>query len=233
MLIEDKAEIEYIAPITLKRRSFLFSSALLVGMSLLDCSSRNESPVNQIPSPKPQENFYPTVPLTEFNLDFRNPNTTERVNSSELDPNYLGQLIEILQRNQSTKEERARYVSSNLSWFITNNGVGTALKIDASGYFVTAAHLFYDMRGKLLNEYSLVYDTSSKNITPVKNFIALEDPFKDVAVFYSPSGQPRRPLGGLALDFTEPENNEQLWMHALLLKPPTFGRRYIYQTQNN
>lgn len=210
-------------PDTLPRREFLVRLGLLPVVLFSACGDTART--HSSAAPDISEEFYIDYPEREIPLNFKREQYNSKRDNSELDPNYLEQLVQILQRTNASREGRARNIISNLAWII-QDGAGTAFKIDASGYFITAAHLLRDKNDKPLNKYSLIYDPNTGVSTPIRNIIVPENPVDDLGVFYAPLGEPRRPLPGISFDFTQPLNGESLWMHSLGIQPP-YASRFI------
>jgi hypothetical protein len=220
----------------LTRRHFIEASGgALLGLALGCNKPANKSlstvetstPVPTPTLPQPNEDYYIQEAEKVTPIEFGPQVITQRTNS-RLDPNYLEGLIAEFQKDTSTREARAHQVVTNLSIIRTNDGAGTALKIDESGYYLTAAHLLHDNSRKPISKYSIAYDLPSGLTTPIQEFVVTDNYiYDDIALFYAPRALPRKPTRGISLNFSSPEENEDLWMHALTFLSETKGFRLI------
>ena len=191
--------------------------------------SRRSTAVNQQPVGGDTfiNDLFKRVPEQWSKSDFK---TAQNANiiGEILDPKYVGQLFGNLERPLPLSgEQKAGIINRNLRWLITFGGM-SALKIDESGYYLTAAHGFFSISdNSLRTEPGLVYDPNTGLLNVITSFIIpqkyvekdLTDMDKDIAVFFAPSGKSRQPVFGVSVDLQMPKDDEDLWMHSLSVEP--------------
>lgn len=119
----------------------------------------------------------------------------------DADLKYLDELIGKLREEKGTKQERIKAIEDNIVTLSTPGlGMGTALKVDTSGIFVTAGHMFGSYGGGAMQaEQGLSYmvDYKTRIARPIHWYII--DPFQDIALFYSPTGERKSPTPHLQI----------------------------------
>lgn len=96
--------------------------------------------------------------------------------------------------------------------------LGTAVRICASGYYLTAAHLLFNRERddiRPLTTYTKVYHPLDGSLITARNFII--DPETDLAILYAPSGKRRKRIDGIQIARKNLEIGEKLWQLGMML----------------
>lgn len=101
----------------------------------------------------------------------------------------------------------------------SDRGLGTAVRICESGYYLTAAHLLFNGEGtdiKPLTTYTKIYHPLDGSLITARNFII--DPETDLAILYAPSGKRSKRIEGIQIARKNLEIGERLWQLGMRLE---------------
>lgn len=170
-----------------------------------------------------------TQPLQERKPLEQKPLSWKEIASPEIiDRNYIPRLLTELVQERGDAESRERAIKENLVQLVptkdgyklengklpfTSLSTGTALKIDESGYYLTAAHVVMRIDDKtgeksLLQKPILLFEGNTGNTSPVQSYIIDTD--HDLAIIYCPTGLPRKPVDNLQLSISDFQEGEQV-----------------------
>lgn len=147
--------------------------------------------------------------------------------SNETDPldiNYLQSLINTLHSEQGDRTTRAQSVARHFTHVgNSSGGMASALQIDESGIYLTAAHVLTDEAGNLNPNKIYAHTPFVDSRAFQANSVVATDWDTDIAIFYAPTGKPRKPVENIQLK-DEPAPDETLW----LLGTPGVNRNYTF-----
>jgi hypothetical protein len=157
--------------------------------------------------------------------------------SQRFESNYLRELVASLQKERGNPNSRAEAVRDNLAGVIKSQMTGwlaTALKIDESGYFLTAGHNFGALPDGINPATGpfFIYEPITNTPLAVKNFLI--EPGNDAAVIFAPTQKPSKPLEKINLKLSDYSHGISLWMYSLASPNPQDVRMNILfgQVQN-
>lgn len=141
-------------------------------------------------------------------------------NPENLDPAYIKELVVTLEKEKGTIKERMEAIIDNLYKIGGPTGNGTALMIDESGIFLTAAHTMGALPKQFepLNRFfiSLTTDPRTEKAFLVRQFMVMEN--NDVGVVYAPTGKARKPVANLQIDTFALQDNTKLWSYGIFTR---------------
>lgn len=149
---------------------------------------------------------------------------TTSIEGDPLDINYLQSLISTLHSEQGDRITRAQSVAEHFTHIGTPaGGLASALQIDESGIYLTAAHVLTDEAGQIIPDKVYAHTPFVDSRAFQANSVVSTDRDTDIAIFYAPTGKPRKPVKNIELK-DEPTPNENLW----LLGTSNVDRNYTY-----
>lgn len=134
----------------------------------------------------------------------------------DFDLPYINTILEQLQKERGTRDQRIQAVKGNLAYRETALGGGTALMLDESGYYFSHSAAFGSLPGGIFRpiaQNAVVYSPRFNLLTPVKQFII--DQNLGVAVFFAPTGNPRHIVDHLQINFRELSNKQRIAVFGL------------------
>lgn len=152
------------------------------------------------------------------------PQRVEVSNDTRFDAKYLKELLEDLKKpTLRNLDEVRKSLLENIAHVRTQKlggtGIGTALRICESGYYLTAAHLFIDELSRnfeVPKKRADVYTPTDGAYASIKSVVV--DGASDLAIFYAPSGKDRRKVAGLKLNDRILQPGEKLWLLGMVIE---------------
>lgn len=186
------------------------SLATLLAISICGRQSESETLPQFAKDPK---NIFIEQPEASYPFPAVAPNSLTIRGTKPPDAQYLQSLVNSLSVDRGNRTTRAQSVVQHFSRIGYNDprfGFGSALKIDESGIFITAAHLLVDKSNNFLPT-SIYAETSVEGPDAFQIQNAVADYDTDIAIFYAPTGKSRIPVSGVQIR-KNLESGERAWL---------------------
>lgn len=202
-----------------QRRRLLILPFAVAALKLLpacfDSEERPEAPISA------HDTLLPEIPENVIPLPAKFPRVVEVLSAEKFDINYFKTLIGELQKPVK-EERRLESLKQNVVVFQRSDdkGLGTAIRLCESGYYLTAAHLLIKDRSadgtfNPIASGAHLYHPINGDVLRIKNFMI--DPTTDLAVVYAPSGKKRKQVDiQLGIETLEP--GRKLWLVGSVLE---------------
>lgn len=141
-----------------------------------------------------------------------------------LDKEYLQSLVNNLHAVKGDRASRAESVADHFTHIGSSLGnMGSALQIDESGIYLTAAHIITTEAGSVKPGKFYAHTPKVDNRAFQTESGIFTDLDTDLAILLAPTGKPRKPVDNLVLK-DQPTQNEEVW----LLGTPDVKRDYTF-----
>lgn len=145
------------------------------------------------------QNILTDTSETYYRFGATPPRVIFMASSQPLEEEYLQNLVSNLNVDKGDKESRVKAIGENFSLVgYDNGGYASALQIDESGIYLTAAHVVEDKSGKPIIGKIFV-DTPNKDPQAYQILSIVADHDNDLAIFYAPTGKERKPVDNIQI----------------------------------
>lgn len=202
-------------PRTLKRGLILGTVAVsLAILAVVGIHYSQQEPIQSFNNPQQfinePQNILTETSETYYRFGATPPRVIFVASSQPLEEGYLQNLVSNLNLDKGDKESRVKAIGENFSFVgYDNGGFASALQIDESGIYLTAAHVVEDKSGKPIIGKIFV-DTPNKDPQAYQVLSIIADHENDLAIFYAPTGKDRKPIHNIQTK-SDPLPVENVW----------------------